>query len=154
MILMVIFAGSMTVLAIYNAQGNDPVVAVAGDQKSVWVTVQNKVLGSASDFKEDRHLLYLSTRRISYCAYKGCSVAGFTAGSGVKLLALCFAAGSAMTNVNLWSLSARRNPHRASSNLWYYVRAGAAEGWVNEVYLTPASRGGLGLRHCDPSLAR
>jgi hypothetical protein len=149
MVVTVGYLGALTVLAVYNSQGNDPVVPQAGTRASATVIVQNVVITDNHGFREDRYPLYLSTRTEPYCALRGCRVPGFTARTGDRLLAVCFTFGHAMTNLNLWSLSARSNPHRASSDLWYLVIVdGGLTGYVSEVYLTPGSRNGLGLRSC------
>ena len=43
----------------------------------------------------------------------------------------------------------RDNPHRAHSTLWYRARfPDGRAGFLSEVYVDPASRGGLGLPDC------
>ena len=145
-----LFLGALTLVAIYETQGNDPFRPVPGNRATAEVVTQNMVV-SGNRLIEDRTPLYLSGKPISRCAAprNHCQVPGTTMGSGVRLTAVCFTVGEGMTNMNLRSSSGRRNPERISSDLWYgTVAPGGALAYVSEVYLTRASRGGLGLRSC------
>jgi hypothetical protein len=147
--LTMVFFGALTIVAIYYTQGNDPLMPEAGDRTSATIVVQNKVVTSAEGLREDRTPVYLSRRPAARCAERDCEIDGTTMGTGVRLVAVCFTLGEGMSNMNLASSQARRNPGRVSSDLWYGVRAGDRSlGFVSEVYLTPESRGGLGLRRC------
>jgi hypothetical protein len=146
-----LFSGALTTLAIYDAQGNDPLVPEPGDRAAATIVVQNKVVISAHGLVEDRTPVYLSTTPVKYCASaaRHCKVPGTEVGTGATWTAVCFTFGDGMTNMNLRAVGARRNPERVSSDLWYGVRLPDGRlGYVSEVYLTPVSRNGLGLRHC------
>jgi len=141
----------LTVLAAYDAQGKDPVVARPGTRLSARIVVQNQVVVSSSGTQPDKTPVYLSSQRVPRCADQqpSCMIAGSKVVDGSVLTAECFAFGAGMTNMDLRVLAARRNPERVSSDLWYGVRApDGSLGFVSEVYLTTASRGGLGLRQC------
>jgi hypothetical protein len=121
------------------------IVVVAGPV----LIVQNKVAVGRSGFFEDITPSYLSTRTDPACAHNGCEVAGTQMSSGVVLHALCQIQGTVMTNEDLASPGIDRNPAGVTSALWYRAEmANGKIGYISEVYLTPASRGGLGLQTC------
>lgn len=142
-----VFGFSLTVLASYNAHGKDPRLPKPGNLASATVVVQNSVVVSATGSIEDRPL-YLSSRLIRRCRENGCQVGTVLIPDHTLLTATCFAIGSTMTNLDLTRLSARQNPQRVSSDVWYQVSYGGLTGFVAEVYLTPDSRGGMHLRPC------
>ncbi|MFG1637487.1 helix-turn-helix domain-containing protein [Pseudonocardia alni] len=114
----------------------------------VVVTVQNKVALGAEDLVEDSGPAYLSSRAIAFCGTRGCREDGTDVVSGALLPATCTVVGERMWNHNLDSPAAR-NPHRVESELWYRVSwPDGRSGYLSEVYLEPASRGGLGLPAC------
>lgn len=114
----------------------------------VVVTVQNKVALGAEDLVEDSGPAYLSSRAIAFCGTRGCREDGTDVVSGAMLPATCTVVGERMWNYNLDSPAAH-NPHRVESALWYRVAwPDGRSGYLSEVYLEPASRGGLGLPAC------
>ncbi|ALE80371.1 hypothetical protein WY02_20340 [Pseudonocardia sp. AL041005-10] len=122
-----------------------PAAASAG---SAVVTVQNKVALGAEDLVEDSGPAYLSSRAIAFCGPRGCKEDGTDVVSGALLPATCTVVGERMWNYNLDSPAAH-NPHRVESALWYRVTwPDGRSGYLSEVYLEPASRGGLGLPAC------
>ncbi|MFD1962064.1 helix-turn-helix domain-containing protein [Pseudonocardia alni] len=122
-----------------------PAAASAG---TAVVTVQNKVALGAEDLVEDSGPAYLSSRAIAFCGSRGCKEVGTDVVSGAMLPATCTVVGERMWNHNLDSPAAR-NPHRVESELWYRVSwPDGRSGYLSEVYLEPASRGGLGLPAC------
>jgi hypothetical protein len=147
-----VFFGSLTIVAIYCIQGNDPLIPQPGDRTSATIAVQNKVVTSEVGLVEDRTPSYLSRRPLARCAKRDCKTAGTDMWSGAELVAICFTFGEGLTNMDFRSPRARRNPERVSSDLWYGVElSDRSLGFISEVYLTPASRNGLGLRQCpDP----
>lgn len=150
--LTMLFVGALTLLAIYETQGNDPFRPEPGDGTSATIVTQNKVIVGPSGLIEDKTPLYLSRRPVARCAgpEQNCAVPGTFMGSGIALVATCFVTGEGMTNMDVRSSSARRNPHRVSSDLWYGTRApDGSTAYLSEVYVTHASRGGLGLRWCQ-----
>lgn len=65
------------------------------------------------------------------------------------LVAVCYTYGTQMYNYNLDSSASQDNPHRASSRLWYkVVFPDQRPGYISEVYIVAADRGGLGLPRC------
>ncbi|MEJ8280350.1 helix-turn-helix domain-containing protein [Pseudonocardia spirodelae] len=122
--------------------------AAAEAPGAVVVTVQNKVALGAEDLVEDVGPAYLSSRAIAFCGSRGCKESGTDVVSGALLPATCTVAGERMWNYDLDS-PARSNPHRAESALWYRLSwPDGRTGYLSEVYLEPASRGGLGLPAC------
>lgn len=121
------------------------------------IEVQNKVALGPSSLVEDKTPAYLSTMPLAYCASadRSCKVAGTEMGSGARLVADCVVRGQQMWNYNLAEAAAADNPERSGSDLWYRATfPDGRVGYLSEVYLTPASRGGLGLDGCevgDPS---
>jgi lambda repressor-like predicted transcriptional regulator len=112
------------------------------------VTVQNKVALGATDLVEDTGPAYLSSRAEPFCGRDGCKLDGTDVESGILLPAVCTVAGAEMWNYNLDSPAAD-NPNRARSTLWYRLTwPDGRAGYLSEVYLDPASRGGLGLPAC------
>jgi hypothetical protein len=145
-----LFYSAFTVLGIYYSQGNDPRIPQPGTRASATIVVQNKVAIAAKGLSEDRTQVYLSTRPVDRCGRRGCKIPGTEMDSGAILTAVCFTLGTGMTNMDLASASARRNPERVSSDLWYGVPLpDGALGLVSEVYLTEPSRNGLGLPRCE-----
>ena len=68
-------------------------------------------------------------------------------------MATCYVHGAWMTNFKLDSTEVQRNPHRVSSMLWYrLVLPDGRAGLLAEVYVAPASRGGLNLPICAPDV--
>jgi len=112
------------------------------------VTVQNKVALGAADLVEDTGPAYLSSRPEPFCGRAGCKLEGTDVVSGALLPATCTVTGTEMVNYNLDS-PADENPHRVRSTLWYRLAwPDGRAGYLSEVYLEPASRGGLGLPAC------
>ncbi|SDG16145.1 helix-turn-helix domain-containing protein [Pseudonocardia oroxyli] len=112
------------------------------------VTIQNKVALGATDLVEDSGPAYLSSRPEPFCGRNGCKLDGTDVTSGILLPAVCTVTGAEMWNYNLDSPAAD-NPNRARSSLWYRLTwPDWRAGYLSEVYLDPASRGGLGLPAC------
>jgi hypothetical protein len=110
------------------------------------VVVQNKVALGPTAIVEDVSPAYLSSRPIPYGVNYGCKIPGTNLVTGTPLVAEYQILGEWMANYNLDSSEVRDNPNKAFSNLWYYVvlHNGVA-GFLSEVYVEPASRGGMGL---------
>lgn len=115
------------------------------------VYVQNKVASGPTGFYEDSTPVYLSTKMQPMCARDGCKVHGTEMWSGVPLEALCQAQGRSLTNANTHSVGIQSNSNAVTSSRWYKVKTSdGVVGYIAEVYLTPSSRGGLGLPQCPP----
>ncbi|MCS7484597.1 hypothetical protein ACFFQW_46090 [Umezawaea endophytica] len=115
------------------------------------ISVQNMVALGENDLRPDSTSVYLSSKRVSRCASaaKNCKVADTEMDTGTLLVATCQATGDELVNYNLDSTSSD-NPHRARSNRWYEVRLpDGRTGSINEVYVHPRDRGGLGLSTCS-----
>lgn len=113
------------------------------------ITVSNRVTNGSTQMREDDQLAYLSTRTTNYCRRDGCVIAGTEVGSGHVWTASCQTQGDRTTNGQDNSDIDNNNPGLASSTLWYGVRLGDGTlGVVNEVWIDPSQRGGLGLPAC------
>jgi len=144
-------AAATTVLIMAHATSNSTGRSVAGGQAQavIVVTVQNKVAPGPSQLIEDSTPAYLSTKAMPYCANNGCKVPGTEVSSGARLVAVCYINGAEMVNYNLDSSESKQNPHRADSTLWYRaVFPDGRSGYISEIYIMPADRGGKGLPIC------
>jgi hypothetical protein len=132
------------------------VVLGGGGQPTVpVVVVQNKVAVGPAMLLEDATPAYLSTIPAPYCKARGCAVPGTDMASGAVLAVDCTVAAEDMVNYEADSVLSRDNPHRAHSTLWYRARfPDGRAGFLSEVYVDPASRGGLGLPDCADGGAR
>lgn len=112
------------------------------------ITVDNRVTNGASAMREDTPA-YLSTVTRNYCKRDGCALAGTDIGSGAVLVAECTTIGTRTTNGQDGSSVDDGNPGLYSSTRWYGVRWGDGRfGYISEVWIRSADRGGLGLRAC------
>jgi hypothetical protein len=113
------------------------------------ITIQNKVALGSDRLVEDTTPAYLSARPEPFCASHGCKVAGTEVSSNAMFVAVCYLQGIEMFNYNLDSSESKTNPNRVVSSRWYRaVLPDGRSGYISEVYLTPGSRGGLGLPVC------
>lgn len=118
-------------------------------QTTAVIRVQNKVALGPSHLIEDTTPAYLSIRTTPFCASNGCKVSGTDMTSGALLVAVCHINGTEMFNYNLDSSESKQNPNRADSVLWYRaVLPDGQSGYISEVYIAPADRGGKGLAVC------
>jgi hypothetical protein len=92
---------------------------------------------------------YLSTVTQNYCRRDGCMLAGTEVGTGAVLTATCQTFGARTTNGNDGSAVDDANPELFSSTRWYGVRwSDGRFGYISEVWINAADRGGLGLPGC------
>lgn len=143
--------GSLTVFATYDASGRQPVVPAYGGNAHAQIVVDNRVVVDAVGLVPDVGPAYLSVRPVPRCVVQvpTCKITGSDFVDGQAVDAVCFVFGEGMTNMDFGSLTARLNPARVTSSLWYGVRDRQGRvGYISEVYLTPESRGGLGLARC------
>lgn len=113
------------------------------------IRAQNMVALGESDLRPDTTPAYLSARRVARCGAKNCKVADTDVDTGALLVATCQAQGEELVNYNLDSTSSD-NPHRARSALWYGVQLpDGRTGFINQVYVDPRDRDGLGLPTCS-----
>jgi len=116
---------------------------------AVIVVVQNKVATGRSALIEDTTPAYLSSKPIPFCSRKGCELPRTQMWSGVVLQATCKIQSVTMTNENLASAGIAHNKGGIISSLWYKcILPNGATGYLSEVYVAPAYRGGLGLSTC------
>ncbi|GAA4730164.1 hypothetical protein [Actinomycetospora chibensis] len=120
------------------------------DVETRTVVVQNKVAIGEGQLVEDRTPSYLGVRPVARCAnMPGCKIPGTDVGTGATFVAVCQLTGESITNADLTSTSIGQNPNAAVSELWLGARAPDGRvGYISEVYLAPAYRGGLGLPLC------
>lgn len=146
--LLALAAGSALTGAALAAGSGTPVAAGGG---AVTVVVQNKVASGPNGFYEDTTPEYLSAKTEPMCSRQGCELPDTKMWSGAVLRALCQTQGTVITNANTHSDGIASNPNAFSSTRWYKVEMPTGvTGYIAEAYLTPASRGGLGLPACQP----
>jgi hypothetical protein len=117
--------------------------------RPVIVVVQDKVATGPSALIEAATPAYLSSKPIPSCATKGCEVPQTQMWSGLALRATCQIQGAKMTNEDLASAGIARNTSGIISSLWYRcIFPNGAAGYLSEIYVAAAYRGGLGLPAC------
>ncbi len=111
------------------------------------VTVFNQVTNGMG-MREDTPA-YLSKVTQNYCRTNGCMVPDTFVGTGVRLTAVCQTTGARTTNGNDHDPADDANPQRFESTRWYGIRwPDGRFGYISEVWIDAADRGGLGLRAC------
>ena len=143
--------GSLTVFAAYDATGRQPMIPAHGSNERAKITIDNRVIEDATGLVPDRGPAYLSERPAPRCVEEvpPCKIPGSDFVDGQSIDTVCFIFGASMTNMDYSSLTARVNPARVTSSLWYGVLDSQGRvGYISEVYLTEHSRGGLGLPPC------
>jgi hypothetical protein len=92
----------------------------------------------------------LTTQPWTFCGSRGCNIHGTERGSGGSYdAAVCQTSGERTTNGNDHDASDDANPERFESTRYYGVRLGDGTfGYVSEVWIRAADRGGLGLPGC------
>lgn len=117
--------------------------------RPVIVIVQDKVATGRSALIEATTPVYLSGKPIASCSTKGCEIPRTQMWSGVVLRATCRTQGAKMTNENLASAEIARNKNGITSSLWYRCTLpNGTGGYLPEVYVAAAYRGGQGLPEC------
>jgi hypothetical protein len=116
----------------------------------VIVVVQNKIAVGRSALVEASTPAYLSSKPIASCAARrGCEVPQTAMWSGVVLRVTCTIQGAKMTNEDLASAGIADNQGGITSSLWYRCTLpNGAAGYLSEVYVAAAYRGGEGLPAC------
>ncbi|MGI8665413.1 MAG: hypothetical protein ACR2N4_05205 [Jatrophihabitans sp.] len=114
------------------------------------LVVQNEVAVGASGLIEDDSPSYLAAHPIAKCAnVPGCKLTGTDLHTGDTVQAVCQLQGALLTNADIESAGIKTNPNVAASALWYGIRwTDGRRGLINEVYIRPSYRGGLGLPGC------
>jgi len=117
--------------------------------RPVIVVVQNKAAVGPARLAENPAPAYLSSKPVPSCSTQGCEVPRTQLWSGTILQVTCQARGATMTNEDLASPGVARNQNRFTSSLWYWcVLQNGAAGYLPQVYVAPAYRGGQGLPAC------
>jgi len=113
------------------------------------LTVDNRVTNGMG-MREDSVPVRLTTQPWTHCTSRGCNINGTERWSGGTYdAAVCQAAGERTTNGNDSDPSDDANPERFESSRYYGVRlANGTFGYVSEVWIRAADRGGLGLPQC------
>jgi len=113
------------------------------------LTVDNRVTNGAG-MREDPTPTRLNTRPWVRCSTRGCAIGGTERGSGGTYdAAVCQTQGERTTNGSDASAADDANPELFTSTRYYGVRLGDGTfGYVSEVWIRAADRGGLGLPGC------
>ncbi|HEY6886968.1 MAG TPA: NlpC/P60 family protein [Solirubrobacter sp.] len=113
------------------------------------ITVDNRVTNGAG-MREDSTPARLNTKPWIRCSSRGCAIGGTERSSGGAYdAAVCQTSGERTTNGNDSSSADDANPERFESTRYYGVRlADGTFGYVSEVWIRAADRGGLGLPSC------
>ena len=100
--------------------------------------------------REDGTPARLTTKPWTYCGSRGCNINGTERSSGGTYdAAVCQTTGERTTNGHDTSPDDDNNPERFESTRYYGVRLGNGTfGYVSEVWIRGADRGGLGLPAC------
>jgi hypothetical protein len=116
---------------------------------SVIAVVQDKVATGPSALVEAPAPAYLSSRPVPSCAAQGCEIPRTQMWSGVMVRVTCQVLGAKMTNEDLASAGITRNKAGITSSLWYRcILPNGAAGYLSEVYVAAAYRGGQDLPAC------
>ncbi len=113
------------------------------------IAVDNRVTNGLV-MREDAVPLRLTTQPRTFCGTLGCNINGTERATGdVYDAAICQTRGERFTNGNDADPSDDNNPQLFESTLYYGVLlADGTFGYVNEVWIRAADRGGLGLSTC------
>jgi murein DD-endopeptidase MepM/ murein hydrolase activator NlpD len=113
------------------------------------ITVDNRVTNGMG-MREDTTPVRLTTQPWIRCGSRGCNINGTERSSGGQYdAAVCQTTGERTTNGHDTSTADDSNPERFESTRYYGVRLGDGTfGFVSEVWIRAADRGGLGLPAC------
>lgn len=113
------------------------------------LVVDNRVTNGMG-MREDSTPARLTTKPWTFCTSRGCNIYGTERGSGGTYdAAICQTTGERTTNGNDHDASDDANPERFESTRYYGVSlANGTFGYVSEVWIRAADRGGLGLPAC------
>lgn len=112
------------------------------------ITVYNMVTNGGTQMREDTPA-YLSKVTQNYCKSNGCALSGTDMKTGAQITAVCHAQGARTTNGEDHRSIDDANPGLYQSTLWYGIRWGDGRfGYISEVWINSAHRGGLGLPGC------
>lgn len=113
------------------------------------ITVDNRVTNGMG-MREDSTPARLTSKPWTFCTSRGCNIYGTERSSGGTYdAAICQTTGERTTNGNDHDASDDANPERFESTRYYGVKlADGTFGYVSEVWIRAADRGGLGLPGC------
>ena len=113
------------------------------------ITVDNRVT-NGSGMREDTTPVRLTTKPWINCGSRACNIVGTERSSGGTYdAAICQTVGERTTNGHDGSSADDANPELYESTRYYGVRLGDGTfGYVSEVWIRAADRGGLGLPNC------
>jgi hypothetical protein len=113
------------------------------------LTVDNRVTNGMG-MREDSVPVRLTTQPWTHCTSRGCNIYGTERGTGGTYdAAVCQTTGERTTNGHDSDPSDDANPERFESTRYYGVRlTDGTFGYVSEVWIRAADRGGLGLPQC------
>ena len=113
------------------------------------ITVDNRVTNGMG-MREDGTPARLTTKPWTYCGSRGCNINGTERSTGGTYDAAgCQTTGERTTNGHDSSPADDNNPERFESSRYYGVRlSNGTFGYVSEVWIRAADRGGLGLPAC------
>lgn len=113
------------------------------------LTVDNRVTNGMG-MREDSVPVRLTTQPWTHCTSRGCNINGTERGTGGTYdAAVCQTVGERTTNGHDSDPSDDANPERFESSRYYGVRlTNGTFGYVSEVWIRAADRGGLGLPQC------
>ncbi len=113
------------------------------------ITVDNRVTNGMG-MREDPAPARLTTQPWIRCTSRGCNIAGTERTSGTTFdAAVCQRFGERTTNGDDTSAADDANPQRFESTRYYGVRlTNGTFGYVSEVWINAAHRGGMGLPAC------
>lgn len=113
------------------------------------ITVDNRVT-NGTGMREDSTPARLTTKPWTYCGSRGCNINGTERSSGgTYAAAICQTTGERTTNGHDSDPADDNNPERFESTRYYGVRlSNGTFGYVSEVWIRAADRGGLALRAC------
>ncbi|MGH3794338.1 MAG: hypothetical protein ACRDSP_05565 [Pseudonocardiaceae bacterium] len=113
------------------------------------ITVYNKVTNGPTSMRDDPNPAYLSTVTHNYCRTHGCMLPGTAVTTGTTLTTQCQIQGDRTTNGEDKNSIDDTNPGLDTSTLWYGITwPDGRFGYISEVWINPAERGGLGLPAC------
>lgn len=112
------------------------------------IVIYNKVTDGASRTREDTPA-YLSEIPANFCKRDGCAVDGTDMRTGDRAFAVCQTVGDFNTNGELGNPADDGNPALRESDQWYGIRwPDRRFGYLSEIWVEDAYRGGLGLPKC------
>ena len=106
------------------------------------------VTNGGTQMREDAPA-YLSMVAQNFCRKNGCAISNTDLSTGAQITATCQTQGARTTNGEDSRPIDDANPGLYQSTLWYGIRLSDGRfGYLSEVWINSANRGGLGLPAC------